>query len=263
MPQTKKRILFWICMFIGIGCVAFVIGWTISQKQNADVYETMQEEAVTAPDADSVPDLEDVPDPVLQDEKEPVEIPIDFEKLWETNEHIYAWIRIPGTVIDYPVLQHPTDDAYYLDHTVERTEGLPGSIYTESGNAQDFTDVNTVIYGHNMKNGSMFGDLNLYKDPDYLHEHKEVILYTPEHIYTYEVFAAVTYDNRHILQGFDFTKDSGLTEFLDSLKESRNMSNYMDEDVSITSKDRIITLSTCNGNSSQRFLVEAVLVEEQ
>lgn len=85
---------------------------------------------------------------------------VDFAALWEQNEDVYAWITVPGTLVDYPVLQHPSDDEYYLHHTIDHVEGLPGSIYSETVNAKDFTDMNTILYGHNMKNDTMFGSLH-------------------------------------------------------------------------------------------------------
>ena len=100
-------------------------------------------------------------------------------------------------------------------------------------------------------------------DESYMKAHSQILIYTPEHILTYQVFAAVTYDNRHILNSFDFKSEEGFQEYLDSLKEVRNMSSYIDSDVEVTTEDKIITLSTCNGNSDQRFLVEAVLVNEE
>ena len=113
-----------------------------------------------------------------------------------------------------------------------------------------------------MKNGSMFAGLNKFLDEDYMTEHQKVIIYTPEHILTYKVFAAVVYDNRHILNCFDYSKTSGKEEFLQSLKDSRNLSNiYID--TNIDEGDRLLTLSTCNSNTEQRFIVEAVLTDEQ
>ena len=197
------------------------------------------------------------------EEEKTVEIPIDFSSLKEKNSEVYAWIRIPDTQVDYPILQRASDDLYYLDHTIDGAEGLPGSIYTQSLNAQDFSDKNTVIYGHNMRDETMFGGLKSYMDESYMKAHSQILIYTPEHILTYQVFAAVTYDNRHILNSFDFESEEGFQEYLDSLKEVRNMSSYIDSDVEVTTEDKIITLSTCNGNSDQRFLVEAVLVNEE
>ncbi len=251
--QNKKKILFWGCILICIACVIFLIGKVVLKDERGDIYEQMQKENETSKQES---EEGEVTKPV-------VEIPIDFANLQQQNEDIYAWIRIPGTVVDYPIVQHPEDDSYYLEHTVERRKGLPGSIYTESLNKKDFTDRNTLIYGHDMRNGSMFGDLSLYKNRDYMKEHSRIIIYTLEHVYTYQVFAAITYDNRHIMYAFDFSTEAGLQAFLDSLASVRNMHSYMDESVEVTSSDRVITLSTCTGNEKQRFLVGAVLVDEQ
>ena len=89
---------------------------------------------------------------------------IDWEMLKEENADIYAWIYIPNTNIDYPILQHPTDDNYYLQHNLDGSTGYPGCIFTQSMNALDFTDSNTVIYGHNMGDGSMFHTLHEFED---------------------------------------------------------------------------------------------------
>lgn len=253
--QNKRKAVFWICLVILIVSVTFLIGWFIAQRNREGIYEKMQkrnEELAKGLEETGSSDVEDK-----------VVIPIDFKSLKEENQDIYAWIRIPGTVVDYPILQSDLDDDYYLNHTVEGKEGLPGSIYTESMNSIDFTDRNTVIYGHDMRDGSMFGELSLYVDSDYMKKHSTVFIYTPEHSYTYKIFAAVTYDDRHILHNFDFSKKEGLSEFLDSLASTRNMNSYIDKDISVDSSDRIITLSTCNGNDNQRFLVEAVLIDEK
>lgn len=253
--QNKRKAVFWICLVILIVSVTFLIGWFIAQRNREGIYEKMQkrnEELAKGLEETGSSDVEDK-----------VVIPIDFKSLKEENQDIYAWIRIPGTVVDYPILQSDLDDDYYLNHTVEGKEGLPGSIYTESMNSIDFTDRNTVIYGHDMRDGSMFGELSLYVDSDYMKKHSTVFIYTPEHSYTYKIFAAVTYDDRHILHNFDFSKKEGLSEFLDSLASTRNMNSYIDKDISVDSSDRIITLSTCNGNDNQRFLVEAVFIDEK
>ncbi len=258
--QNNKKILFWICLAVVILALGFLLGWYLSQSSRGEIYEEMQQQNEKLQEEQ---EKEELPTVQPEETKAPVVIPVDFATLQQQNKDIYAWIQIPGTVVDYPIVQHPTDDSYYLNRTVEGRSGLPGSIYTESLNTKDFTDRNTVIYGHNMRNGSMFGDLSLYMDGSYMKEHNRVIVYTPEHMYTYQIFAAVTYDNRHILHSFDFSQEAGLTSFLDSLASVRNMNSYIDEEVSVASADKIITLSTCNGNKKQRFLVEAVLIHEQ
>ena len=180
------------------------------------------------------------------------------------NPDVYAWIEIPGTQVDYPILQSPTDDGYYLNHNLDGSEGYPGSIYTESVNGKEFEDFNTVIYGHNMKDGTMFGDLHEYEDSAFLEENSQVIIYTPEKKLTYQIFAAVVYDDRHIMKSFNFEAEDGRQEFLDSLNTLRDMRSYIDSDVAVTTSDRIITMSTCIGSEdNHRYLVEAVLVNEE
>lgn len=107
-------------------------------------------------------------------------IPVKFEELQAVNPDIYAWITVPGTVIDYPILQHASDNTYYLMHNIDGSYGYPGCIYTENMNSKDFTDNNTVIYGHNMKNGSMFAQLHKFEDPDFFNENREVLIYLPD-----------------------------------------------------------------------------------
>lgn len=260
--MKSRSKLFWVFLVIFLCAVSFAVYYYCSQQKKEAIYKEMaeQNEKTEVPKEPEEPPAEEPPP---EKEEPKVEIPINFAELQNTNPEIYAWIRIPDTEIDYPVVQRPEDDTYYLNHTVDGTEGLPGSIFTESLNQQDFTDPNTVIYGHDMRDGTMFGSLKKYMDSTFMEEHPLIYVYTPEHIYTYHVFGAVTYDDRHILKSFDFTQVAQYEEFLNSLREARNMSSYMRDDISVTPENRILTLSTCNGNSSQRFLVEAVLTDEQ
>ena len=188
--------------------------------------------------------------------------PIDFESLWETNEDVYAWITVPGTVIDYPILQHETDDSYYLNYTIDGVEGYPGSIYTEHVNSKDFTDNNTVIYGHNMRNGTMFTDLHKFRDIDFFAEHDTVYIYTPKRELTYKIFAAYLYDDRHLMNSFDFSDMDIYSDYLseiqtiDSMDENANLR----KDIKITDTDKIITLITCiREQPEKRVYVQAVL----
>lgn len=194
-------------------------------------------------------------------EKDPVEIPIDFVSLQKRNPDVYAWITIPGTQIDYPILQSQQDDTYYLTHTIDGEEKTEGAIFTESCNSRDFEDPNTVIYGHNMRNGSMFRDLHDYQDQAFFDSNREVIIYTPDEIRHYKIFAAYLYDNRHLIQSFD-CRDKGIYRaYLDMIFSIRDMNAHIDTSVDVGTDDKIITLSTCYGTQTdRRYLVQAVLV---
>jgi len=189
---------------------------------------------------------------------------IDFMDLQENvNKDIYAWIYIPDTQIDYPVLQHPTDNLYYLNYNLDGSRGYPGCIYTEDYNAKDFTDPNTVIYGHNMKNGTMFAGLHRFGDSEYFEEHPYVYIYTEDKLYVYEIFAAYESGNEHILYNNDFSDDYVFLKYLSEIMDGRTMNRNLREDISLTSENRIITLSTCVANKpDRRYLVQGVLLNE-
>lgn len=191
-------------------------------------------------------------------------IPVKFEELQAVNTDIYAWITVPGTVIDYPILQHASDNTYYLMHNIDGSYGYPGCVYTENMNSKDFTDNNTVIYGHNMKNGSMFAQLHKFEDPDFFNENREVLIYLPDEVLHYTIFAAHVYDDRHLLYSFDFTDPEVYQKYLDSIFSTRDMSANIDKDVTVTADDQIITLVTCIGSQpNNRLLVQAVLTDRE
>ncbi|MDY2912227.1 MAG: class B sortase [Agathobacter sp.] len=185
---------------------------------------------------------------------------LDWTSLYAENKDIYAWIYIPGTQVDYPVLQNAADDTYYLNHNIDGSYGKPGCIYTEKINSKDFTNYNTVLYGHNMKNGEMFGCLHDYEDKTFFDENPYVYVYTEEKTYVYEIFAAYTATNAHILNTNDFSTQEGFADYLDNVVYNKALTGNFRNDTRVTSDNRIITLSTCTSNSSKRWLVQAVLV---
>ncbi len=192
-----------------------------------------------------------------------IDNPIDFAKVWEQNKDVYAWIQIPGTVIDYPILQHPTDNFYYLNHNMDGTKGYPGCIYSEDYNQKDFSDFNTLLYGHNMKNGTMFANLHHFSDAEFFEQNKEIYIYTPDKKYSYEIFGAYTYDDRHILSSFNFENIKICNDYIEEIFNRKDMSANFREDIKLTEDSKILTLSTCiKGKDDKRFLVQAVLINE-
>lgn len=246
-------------------CAAVSIRHYTQEKHAAEEYERVRQEAVLKEQEEAAAE-ENLPEEpqVLESEEpesEPVEIPIDFASLQEQNPDVYAWISIPNTNVDYPILQSSTDNSYYLNHSIDYEESAAGAIYTEDYNSKDFEDPNTVIYGHNMKNGSMFRTLHNYEDRSFFDENREVLIYTPDAIRHYEIFAAYVYDNRHLLLNFDFEDPDVYQRYLDDIFSMRDMQSFVDTSMNVTARDKIITLSTCyKGISERRYLVQAVLV---
>lgn len=257
MDKKKKRniIILSVLILVFVLSVGFIIAYFVKQNNAKDEYEEIKEKAKVSVEKE-VKDSEEESD-------EPYVSPIDFEELWKTNEEIYAWIQIPGTEIDYPIAQRADDDAYYLNHTIEGTEGLPGSIYTEAVNSKEFTDFNTVIYGHNMKNGSMFAGLHKYEDKEFLEENPYVYIYLPDRTLKYQIFAAVVFDDRHIMHNFRYDTPEGRKGFLSEIEGVRTMESTYDDSVEVGVDSNIITLATCiGGQPDNRWLVEAVLIED-
>lgn len=263
--QKKEKFKILIEVILGVAaaaCMIGVIAYVVREKKAAKVYEDMQEEIVAyqaeweetenTEDSFSYPGMPQV----------------NFEALWETNTDVCGWIYIPGTEVNYPVLRNAeaTDpyDSYYLQHTVDRQSGLPGAIYIEPCNAGDFSDFNTVFYGHHMKNGSMFASLDSFLEEGFMEENPYVYLVTPEKNMVYQIFAAVQYDDRHIMGSYDFTKPEERQSFLDSLGENGGENDIIQKDIEVTEDDTVITLSTCiKEQDEKRLVVEAVLIDEE
>jgi len=193
--------------------------------------------------------------------------PIDFTKLHKNNTDIYAWIRIPNTKVDYPILQsYKENDNYYIRRDLNKNKSTAGSIYTQKKNSLDFSDPNTLIYGHNMSNGSMFATLMRFKNEDFFKKNRYVYIYLPGHILTYEVFAAYLYDDRHILNAFNYSDEKIYSRYLESCLHPKSMVRNVRKGVSLTINDKIITLSTCPtwyGNEPLRYLVQGVLIKDE
>lgn len=187
---------------------------------------------------------------------------IDFSALQKENPDIYSWITIPGTPIDYPVVQNADELDYYLMHNLNGSYGYPGCIYTQYINATDWKDNNTVIYGHNMKDGSMFTALHHYQDKEFFEENPYVYIYSPKEIMVYRIFAAYETSDVHLLLAFDTESEDSYEWYLKGILENEEgMGNHFDRTLNLGSKDKIISMETCiSSKPHRRYLVQAVLV---
>ena len=210
------RIAGWL---FAIAAVVFfcAAGWFFYQHLAAQkTYAEVQEEAVVATAAPTTPGptLEEILNAPFEgiidaeETKIPPEVftgveeaPIDFAWLRDVNPELYAWIYIPDTQIDYPIGQHAGEDQeYYLHHDLYGTPQFAGCIFSQAPNALDFSDPVTVLYGHNMKNGSMFQNLYFFlQDPDFFNSHKYIYLYMDGKTLVYEVISAYYSDNLNLL----------------------------------------------------------------
>ena len=143
-----------------------------------------KEESVTVNSSDEEPSLN------LDKTEDEIKIDIDFDTLLETNKDIVAWIYSPDTPINYPVVQS-NDNDYYLRRMLDGTHNTAGTIFMDYRNNKDLSDLNTIIYGHNMKNNSMFGTLDKYKSQEYYDEHPLIYLITKDKTLKIELLAGL------------------------------------------------------------------------
>ena len=285
--RVITRVVFWGALIGALLCLAVTVGYYWSRYWSARNYEKLrneaaqvQSESVTEAQSEalnSAPTLEeieaaeftgiiDAPEPKIPREvlTDAEDHPVDFAKLKEINPEIYAWIRIPDTNIDYPVAQHSGEDQTdYLKHDLYGTPQFAGCIFSQEPSATDLSDPVTVLYGHNMRNGSMFQNLYHFLEEGALENEPYVYMYTDGHTFVYRIYAAYYYDDRNITQNYDFTDSEDLEKYIEDTKKPRSMAEQTSKTDEVDTEDRILTLSTCvAGQPGERVLVQAVLEHE-
>lgn len=164
---------------------------------------------------------------------------VDFEKLKNINKDVVGWIECKGTKIDYPVVQC-SDNNYYLHHSIKKEENLSGTIFMDANNNKDFQDDITVIYGHNMKNNSMFGNLNEYSNQSYYDKHPQMYYHTANAVYKFNLFAAVNQDATKLIAG----NYSDKSQFVKDMKNVKSNSSFKSK-TKIDENSKVICLFTC------------------
>lgn len=258
----KKRVWMIIAVvaFIGAGVLVFgFIETGIRKEVVNNEYKNMQEQ-----DEENAEKRQQISEESEETTQRELDIPVDFEKLQKSNSDIYAWITIPGTDIDYPVLQSETDNSYYLNHSAEKTESVNGAIFSENYNSKNFDDYITVLYGHNMRDGSMFAELHDYEDKSFMKKHSDITVYLPDAILKYKIFAAYLADDKHVLLQYNQGKTADNRKaYINEIMSKRTMDASLDTTVDLDENTKILTLSTCHkAGKNHRYLVQAYLAEE-
>ncbi len=180
---------------------------------------------------------------------------IDFQKLNNMNTDIKGWIYLENSPINYPILQS-TDNDYYLHNGVDKKNNVAGSIFLDYENNGDFSDKNIIIYGHNMKNDTMFGTLQDYRRQDYFNNHNKMYLMSPTKNYSIEIFA-----------GFTISSDNSIYSLTENNINQEQIAQYMknsdfNSDVIVDENDKIIILSTCSYDyKDARYVVMGKMIE--
>ncbi|MBR5766768.1 MAG: sortase [Lachnospiraceae bacterium] len=184
---------------------------------------------------------------------------VDIDKIKNSdNPDIYAWLYIPDTGIDEPILQHESDIAYYVTHNSEGKEDERGAVFTQTFNTKSFQDNLTVIYGNSNPDDAPFHNLNLYADPGFFNTHPYIYVYTDDEVLIYETFAAYESDDKLLVLFYGTNVYEQYCIYLNMIKDNIGMNGNLNEDKHPIGSDKVLTLSTrVAGKDDRRFLVQA------
>lgn len=249
--MKKKKALTAGGIILGFLCVVCIILALYLER------EPIIPESTTAPHS-SVQSEEN------ETEKNEYKSPVDFKKIQKDSPDVFSWIKIEGTNIDYPVVFREGDNSFYLRKNIYGEYDRNGSLFIEDYNHTDFNDPVTIIYGHHMSSGAMFGKLQeIYTNPETFKTHQTITVYTPQKMIKYRVFCAVPLDNSHILYYHNFNNNLVFEKYFKDMYETRSLMAVFDETVSIKPGDKVLMLSTCfETDYSRRYVVMAVCEEE-
>lgn len=288
--NTSRRIFSTILIIIAVLCalVASIItiqNYTNSQQSANAMDELRANVATTVPVPSSEVVTTDNTDIASQDfatenmteataevlvseapaEESVVVVENPYQDIFLQNDDMVAWIQIPDTKIDYPVMWTPEDENYYLYRAFDGSEDKNGSLILDTDSSLSPLTTNLIIHGHNMKSGAMFGDLTDYEDASYCKEHKYISLYTEECERRYEVLAVfrsqVYRKSDQVFKFYKFFQADTAEEFDDFYQNIKVLSLY-DTGVTAEFGDHFLTLSTCVYHvENGRFVVVAKEIE--
>jgi len=249
---TKRRTVFTllaaICAATVIISLIMILSMTSEYTEGVQSYEDLNQ-YITMPSEDPKSPVSPDPDPDTWP-------PVDFDALRAINPDIVAWLICEGTNINYPVVKG-TDNTYYLKHLFDGTRNSAGCLFVDSNNEPGFVDHNTVIYGHHMKDKSMFQTLTEYKTQAFYEKHPQMILLTPNGNYTLDLFAGYVTNIKADSWKLWFASN---TEFEEWIRVTRSKSTFQSE-VEVSTSDRFVTLSTCSYEfDNARYVVVGKLV---
>lgn len=228
-------------------------GWQLWQiyhtyQEGKELYAELTSKVVTETDVSTPSEAQKdqtLPfDEGAEQDEEPgvadIGISVDFSALEEINPDIVGWIYGPDTGISYPVVQG-SDNEYYLHHLLDGSYNKNGTVFVDAQNSPGFADQNTILYGHHMKNGTMFAALEQYREQEYYQQHPVFYLLTPEGNYQLDIFSACVISANDEVYQTQFAEDEDFRLWVSRQTARSDVKNT----VSVGAEDRVVTLSTC------------------
>ncbi len=260
--QKKKSAIIYNCLIVFFCCVFLICAYMLisyfwqewrNESQNSDIAS----DVIILPDETQADETASDTSSVAEQGYRFAPIPesIDFNKLKNKNEDVVGWLFNQNGVVNYPILQGDDND-YYLTHTINKKKNVNGSIFMDYRNSSDYTDSITMIYGHNMKNGTMFATIRRYRNQSYYEAYPSFYLYTEQGNFRLDVFSAyqtTVYDTV-------FSTSCNVEDKSQLISHAFSKS-AIKADVSVGNDDNIIILSTCTGRDDDaRFAVLCKIV---
>ena len=271
--MRRNSLTFWLCLilagiaiFSGYEIVKTLLEYKAGEEAYSDLQQYVSIAEPTDPAKDETPEATtgqtggdqrpEVTVPVIVEEDK-LGISVNFDALQKINGDVVGWIYLEDSKINFPVAQGD-DNQEYLYRLINGDYNGCGTPFVDYRNAPDFSDRNTIIYGHNMNNGAMFADIHKYEDQEYYDSHPVIWLLTPTRNYCLEIFAGYkTGLDADAWQMF-FVSDEEFMEWVDNAIDK----SAFESDVVPTVNDRVVTLSTCSDSANQiRFVLLGVIRE--
>lgn len=242
IKQKILNLIFLIFIVMFIASIKEIIEWYLRNKENAKIKQEISQSIVVQEDEKKFQD----------------KYVINFQELKKKNSDTVGWIKVNGTDVEYVVVQAKDND-YYLTHNFEKKYNKSGWIFADYKNKLDGTDRNLIIYGHNVRDNSMFGSLrNILKEEWYNNrENYEIILITEKESSVYQVFSIYQIKNEDYYLQTNFTNNQEFIKFINTIK-ARSIKEF---NVQLMETDNILTLSTCANNNNYRIVLHAKKIE--
>lgn len=258
--KRKQKFIYVLLSCVAVCCLGYVIFYYAQYEKNEAEYEELS----SLKDDNAVGTATQAEVHLDSQEKELPPVLEKYKTLYQKNKKIVGWLKIDGTKIDYPVMQ-TVNNEYYLDHNYNQEYDKNGSIFMDKDCTPAFPNTNMIIYGHHMKSGRMFGDLNYYSKESYFKKHPQILFDTIYEEGVYDVmyvFRSHIYNEDEVVfKYYQFIDVNSEDEFYSAMDEMSRLSLY-DTGVTAEYGDRLITLSTCDHSEEDgRFVVVAKKVK--
>jgi len=247
-----------ISLIIILICLALLYNWNLENNTNSELADNLSESFITGvTQTTQVNPTDETSEENVNSSPSYETIEVNFQELLNHNEQAVALIKINNTNINFPIVKG-NDNSYYLTHNFDKKSNSAGWIFADYTNNFDTLDKNTLIYGHNRRNNTMFSNLKYLLNPEWFNDNlnKYFIFNTKDHKYIAQIFSVYKINANSLLLSNSFENEEAFNQFITDCKQ-KSIYNF---DIEVPYEDNIITLCTCDNNTQYRIVVHAKLI---